>query len=117
MRPGLDYHRTRKSLARHLLSNAEAHEAGSWNYLDKGYQEIERAVPREGYPEIETLLIALDFWKAWIDASRGGWQASGGIGEADWPRLARRIVTALESDLEIEDPAILGGFGLRGAVR
>jgi hypothetical protein len=103
----------RKSLARHLLRNAEAHEAGSHNYLDKGYGEIERAVPREGYPEIETFLIALDFWRAWIEAGRRGWRGSEGIEGTDWPRLARRIVAALESDLDVDDPTILGLFGPR----
>lgn len=113
MRPKFDHHETRKLLARHLLRNAEAHEAGSWNYLDKGYAEIMRGLPREGYPEIETLLVALDFWGAWIEASRHDWRQHEEIGADDWPRLARRVVEALESDREIDDPAVLGQFGLR----
>ena len=117
MRARLDYHGTRRSLARHLLRNAEAHEAGSWNYLDKEFEETESAVPREGYPEIETLLMALEFWRAWIDASREDWVRPGAIGEADWPRLARRIVAALESDLEIDDPVIVNEFGPRRPTR
>ena len=113
MRRRFDYHGTRRALARRLLHNAEAHEAGSWNYLDQEFETIDRAVPREGHPEIESLLVALGFWKAWIAASRQGWAGPGPLGRADWPRVARRIVAALESDLEIDDPAILDEFGPR----
>jgi hypothetical protein len=116
MRSDFDYHGTRKNLARLLLRNAEAHEAGSWNYLDRDYEEIERAVPREGYPEIETLLIALDFWKAWIESILHGRPIRAEIRQEDWPLLARRIVDALESDRGIDDPTILTRFGLRRPV-
>lgn len=107
----------RRLLARHLLRNAEAQEAGSWSYLDKGYEEIARRIPREGYPEIETILIALDFWKAWIEASRSGWRHPTSTDEQDWPRLARGIVAALESDREVDDPLILARFGPRAPGR
>ena len=117
MRRRFDFHGTRKALARHLLRNAEAHEAGSWSYLDKGYEEIERGIPREGHPEIETILVAIDFWAAWIEASRGNRERPGPIGREDWPRLARRIVAALESDLEIDDSEILNEFGPRRPAR
>jgi len=117
MRTALRHHEARKLLARRLLRNAEAQEAGSWSYLDKGYAEIERGIPREGYPEVETLLVALDFWKAWIEASRRGWTDSDEAGEEDWSRLARRIVAALEADRAIDDPAILDRFGPRAAGR
>jgi hypothetical protein len=117
MRPRLDYDRIRRLLARSLLHNAEAHEAGSHNYLDRGHEEIERSVPLEGYPEIETLLIALDFWKAWIEASRTGWPDRAEFGKEEWPRMARRIVSALEADREIDDPVLTSRFGPRRRVR
>lgn len=110
MRRRLDYDEARKRLIHHLLRNAEAHESGFHNYLDRGYEELSADLPREGYPELLKLLIAANFWDAWIDASNHDWRHYKGIRADDWPRLARSIVEALEQDREIDDPEILRHF-------
>jgi hypothetical protein len=117
MRRKLGYHEARKLLAHHLLRNAEAHEMGLHNYLDDGFETVDRGLPREGYPDLAKLLVALELWRGWIDASRRQWHDRRGIREEDWGRLARTVVAALEADVEIDDPEVLAAFGPRFPVR
>ena len=112
MRRQFEYDEARRYLIHHLLRNAEAHESGFYNYLDRGYEELDAGLPREGYPELLKLLIALNFWDSWIDASNHDWKHYRGIRAGDWPCLARRIVEALERDREIDDPVVLNNFSL-----
>lgn len=109
----LSYNEARQTLIAELTRDAEAHEAD--RYLDIGaeFERVDAELPRGQGSEFDKFFIAFHFWDGWIDARNHNWQYYEGIEERDWPRLARTIVEALESDQEITDPLVLKHFDFR----
>ena len=80
---------------------------------EAGFVVVDGILPRGGGPEWDKLHIALSFWDGWIDASNHQWRHYEPIAEADWPRLALEIASALRAGREIENPIILSKFDHR----
>jgi hypothetical protein len=110
----LKYSEAKQAFIDGLSHNADAQEAGRYEEVGAGFDELDGALPREVEPEFNKLFIALDFWDGWIDSRNHNWLYYKGIEQSDWPVLAKRIVKSLEADQEISEPMVLRHFGLRG---
>jgi hypothetical protein len=106
----LTYLTARDALVAHVLEDAAAHEAGRVDAVERRFDAVERTLPRGNAPELTKLRVALTFWDGWIDARNSGWPASISIARAEWPHLARLIVSDLTADREITDPRVLALF-------
>ena len=109
----LSYSEAKKAFIHGLSHDAAAHEAGHYQQIGAGFDELDVGLPRERKAEFDKLFIALNFWDGWIDARNHDWQYYKGIRESDWPILANQIVKALAEDREITEPAVLTHFDFR----
>jgi hypothetical protein len=107
----LKYNEARPLMIQSLSQAANYHEAGTYEKLNAGFDEMDSKLPRRKGARFSTLLIALNFWDSWIDASNHQWQYYPGIEAEDWPLLARRIVADLKAERPISDPLLLEWFG------
>jgi hypothetical protein len=108
------YGSARNSLVGELLKDAASHEAGRFDAIGRGFDSIERDLPRGSAPALTKLRVALAFWDGWIDARNNGWQGGGNIPKGEWPMLARRIASELAADLEISDARVGARFDASG---
>ena len=109
----MQYDKLRERLASHLEMAAEAQEAGNLPAIETGFDVLDEVLPRGEGPEYDKLHIAFHFWDGWIDARNHDWQYYKGIGEQDWPQLARLIASDLRADREPQEKRILQHFDLR----
>jgi hypothetical protein len=109
----LTYPEAKQALIGGLARDADAHESGRYRDIGGSFDELDANLPHDGGPEFDRLLIALAFWEGWIDARNHDWLYYDGIGQADWPVLARRMVESLAEDREITEPSILAHFDFR----
>ncbi|MBI1848657.1 MAG: hypothetical protein HY294_11340 [Candidatus Rokubacteria bacterium] len=97
-------------LAKALLADAAAHEAGRYASIADRYDDVYRELlPIQDLAE-RRLVIALHFWGGWCDASNHDWQYYRGIGKADWPRLARDIASDLRQGRDSTDGLVVAHF-------
>ncbi len=111
----MEYDDLRERLASYLETAAEAQEAANLPAIETDYDALDEVLPRGEGPEYDKLHIALNFWDGWIDARNHDWQYYEGIGEHDWPQLARLIASDLRADREPQEKRILQHFDLREA--
>ena len=109
----LNYLEAKRAFIDGLSQDIDAHEAGRYEEVGAGFDTLDGELPREQGPEFDRLFIALNFWDGWIDSRNHNWLYYKGIGQSDWPVLAKRIVRFLEADEEISDPMVLSHFDLR----
>jgi hypothetical protein len=93
-----------------LLHDAAAHEAGYYDKIGAQFEAFERLLAEvDGYTNNQVSL-AYNFWGGWIDARNHDWRYYEPITDADWPKLARHIVQALQEDRPITEPMLLKHF-------
>jgi hypothetical protein len=109
----LTYDEAKKLMIESLYRDVAAHEAGNYEKIGLGYDELDGGLPRGSGAEFDKLFIALIFWDSWIDARNHEWRYYPGVGQSDWPNLAKEIVKALGQDQEITEPTVLAHFDLR----
>ena len=102
----LSYSAARESLVEQLLGDAEAHDAERYDEIGRRYGSLEYGLPRGDDQALTKLRVALTFWDDWIDARDRGWQAAGGIRQAEWPLIARSVAADLAADREIADARV-----------
>ena len=107
----MTYEDARDALTLHLRRDAEAHEAGRFDAVGRGFDAVERHFPCGIAPELGRLHVALAFWDGWIDARNHCWPA-GPIAPGAWPALARGVAADLEADRDITAPLVLARFDL-----
>jgi hypothetical protein len=112
-RQTLKYLEAKQAFIDGLSRDVDAHEAGRYEEVGAGFDDLEAALPRGHGPEFDKLFIALNFWDGWIDSRNHNWLYYKGIEQSDWPVLARSIVKSLEADQEISGPMVLRHFDLR----
>ncbi len=102
----------RQRLAGCLESDAHRQLTGSAGFGGE-YDHLDPQVPRDD----PTLMLALQFWDAWIDEREHGFpNRYDGIGECDWPRLALSLSRSLRTDEVIQDPLLRSHFATRAPV-
>lgn len=109
----MTYTEAKQSLIENLSRDAVAHESGRYRDIGSAFDEADADLPRDGGPEFDRLLIALAFWEGWIDARNHEWLYYDGIGQSDWPVLARTVVESLAADREITAHTVLRHFDFR----
>lgn len=111
----INYDDIRERFSSCLERAAEAQEAGNVAGIDTGFDALDEDLPRNQGAEFDKFHIALHFWDGWIDARNHDWQYYEGIGEHDWPQLARALASDLRADREPQERRILQHFDLRHA--
>jgi hypothetical protein len=102
----------RQRLAASLESDAHRQLTGATDF-GREYDELDTQVPRDN----RTLMLALQFWDAWIDEHEHGFpNRYDGIGNHDWPRLALTLSRSLRTGEVIQDPLLLRHFAVRTPV-
>ena len=109
----LNYPEAKQLMIDSLTHDALVHESGQFGDIGEGFDSLDYKLPRNQGPEFDQLLIALNFWDGWIDARNHDWKYYQGIGQTDWPRLARSIASDLAQDKEVSDPMVLEHFDFR----
>jgi hypothetical protein len=106
----MSYGTVRNSLVTELQKDAAAHEYGRYEDIGRRFGDVEREMPPGAAPQLMGLRMALAFWNGWIDARNRDWPACGNITKAEWPMLARRIVSDLSADHDISEPRVGARF-------
>jgi hypothetical protein len=109
------YDELRERFASDLERAAEAQQAGNFAGIENGYDALDAILPRGEGAEYDKLHIALHFWDGWIDARNHDWRYYQGIGQQDWPDLARVLAADLRAGREPSEKRILKHFDLRPA--
>lgn len=107
-----------KMLITELRVDATRHEQGEYKNVGSAFEQMERY--RSDHPDLlpaenaKYFGIAYTFWDSWIDQVGHGFRQNfcSGIASDAWPRLAREIADALESETSITNPLILRHFDL-----
>jgi len=113
MSPAIAYENLRERFVACLDAAVRAHESGDLRAIAEGYDQLDTELPRDAGPEFDKLLVALEFWDSWVDASNHDWLYYPGIAAEDWPRLARAIVQDFQQDRDITDERVLEHFDFR----
>ncbi len=108
-----NYDKAKTLMIQRLSQAIDCHNAGVYQRLEDGFDEMDDGLPRDARPEFSKLHTAFNFWDRWIDASNHQWKYYRGIKAEDWPVLAQRIVTDLQADRDITDPLVLEWFSPR----
>jgi len=111
------YDEVRVLVADALERAAKAHEAGQYRELSPLCNSVDVPDTRGEGAAFRKIGIALNFFDGWVDASNHQWLYYDGISQADWPRFARIVATALRTDREISVPQIIRHCDLRASVR
>jgi hypothetical protein len=110
-RAELPYNDAREVLVSALRRNASLHVDLSFGEMSDGYEDLSARMPRDPDRRFDKLRLALNFWRAWLDAAEHGWLFHDPFVETDWPLLAGRIADDLNADREILDVRLLKHFG------
>jgi len=103
----MDYERAKKFIIESLTRDIKLHEEGKFDEIGNGYAEYDNEFPRTDHQ----LMIAWNFWDAWIDERNHGFPCFySGITKETWPQLARHIIEKLSKGEEITDQLILSNF-------
>ena len=62
----LTYEEARARMIETLRRDAAVHDAGRYDEIGGDYDQIAAAMPRNGGPAFNKLLVALSFWDSWI---------------------------------------------------
>ena len=109
-RPVLTYPAARDQLVDQLLRDAMAHDHERYDEVGRRFDNIERALPQGGGPELGRLRVALTFWDAWIVARNRGWDPISGVAKTEWPVLARIVAADLEGNRDVTDIRVVARF-------
>ncbi len=93
-----------------LLNDATAHEAGRYKDIGAQFEAFERLLTEADGNTNNQISLAYDFWDGWVDTRNHDWRYYEPITEADWPRLARHIVQALQEDRPVTELMLLNYF-------
>jgi hypothetical protein len=104
------YEEAKGHLLEHLTHDIQAHAAGDYWQIGKGFEEFDIRLPRDNDPRFKNFHITLNFWDGWQDARNHNWRYYEGISQSDWPELAKAILQCIEEDKEITNELILERF-------
>lgn len=90
-----------------LREDASAHEAGDFGAIGEQMDRIHGEVLALCGDLSDGISIGITFWDDWADARNHEWMYHEGIGQDDWPRLARHVADAIESGAPITDPILV----------
>src|SRR6266568_2607216 len=113
----MTYDQVRMLIADALERAATAHEARRYRELAPILKQVDVPATRGEGSSFAKIGIALNFFDGWVEAADRQGHYYDGISQADWPRLARVVATALRTDRDIPVPVVLQHFALHRSVR
>ena len=106
------YDTLRRRLAAMLKRDALLQTLGQYEKIGANYLETQSRLKTGGDQRYHKLIVAMNFWDAWIMARNMDWMEHEHLLEADWPRLAVAVAADLAADRDITDPRVKAAFDL-----
>lgn len=106
------YHTLRQRLAAMLKRDALLQTLGQHDKIGANFLETQSRLKSGGDQRYHKLIVAMNFWDAWIMARNMDWMEHEHLLEADWPRLAVAVAVDLAADRDISDPRVKAAFDL-----
>ena len=104
------YAEAKSALITLLTRDIELHEAKCFGDLGAGFDDFDTRLPRNSEHEFDKLFFAFEFWSGWLDSAEHDWFFYEPIHEADWPVLAKEVISNLQIDRATENPILLKHF-------
>ena len=111
-----DYDWIRHRLALALTRDAGLHKLRHYDQIGAGFLETQALLKSGGDHRYQKLIVALNFWDAWILARNTDWLEHDHIPEAQWSSLAKVVAADLEADREITNAGVINAFDLTGTL-
>ncbi len=106
------YDNLRERLATALERDARLHEAGQYERIGQGFLDFQSVLRLGGDERYRKLVVALNFWDAWILARNTDWLEHDSIDERSWARLAAMVAADLRADRNVSEPHVRARFDL-----
>jgi len=107
-----EYLKIRNRLSAVLKRDAGLHRLKRYAGLGAGYMDVESTLRFGGDQRYQKLIVALNFWDAWILSRNTDWLEHDQIPEFLWPALALIVAADLDADRDITDPRVQHAFDL-----
>lgn len=107
-----EYLAIRKRLSAVLKRDAGLHKLKRYERIGAGYMDVQSTLRFGGDQRYQKLIVALNFWDAWILARNTDWLEHDQIPEFLWPVLALVVAADLDADRDILDPRVRRAFDL-----
>ena len=102
----------RRRLAAAIKRDASLHKLRRYEHIGKDFLEFRSALRQGGDHRYRKLVVAMQFWDAWILARNTDWLEYDHIPEKAWGELADLVAADLLAARDIEDPRIRAAFDL-----
>lgn len=102
----------RRRLAAAIKRDASLHKLRRYEQIGKDFLDFRSTLRQGGDQRYRKLVVAMQFWDAWILARNTDWLEYDHIPEKSWGELADLVAADLLADREIEDPRIRAAFDL-----
>jgi|LNFM01.1.fsa_nt_gb hypothetical protein len=106
------YDTLRRRLAAALKRDASLHKLHRYDKLGDGFLDFRSQLRQGGDQRYQKLVVAMQFWDAWIMARNTDWLEYAHIPEATWGDLADTVVADLLADRDVTDARVLAAFDL-----
>lgn len=106
------YEPCRLRLIAALKRDAALHGAKRYEQIGAGFLELQSVLRQGGDHRYRKLIVAMNFWDAWILARNTDWLEHDHVPEATWGPLAVGVAADLEADRDITDPRVQATFDL-----
>ena len=106
------YHDVRRRLAAAIKRDASLHKLRRYEQIGRDFLDFRSALRQGGDERYRKLVVAMQFWDAWILARNTDWLEYAHIPETMWGMLADVVAADLLADRNIEDPRIRAAFDL-----
>lgn len=106
------YDPLRRRLAAAIKRDASLHKLRRYEGIGKDFLEFRSALRHGGDHRYQKLVVAVQFWDAWILARNTDWLEYDHIPEVTWGELANNVAADLAADRDIGDPRVRAAFDL-----
>ncbi len=107
-----EYDPIRKRLAAAIKRDAALHKLRRYDKIGEGFLDFRSQLRQGGDQRYQKLVVAMQFWDAWILARNTDWLEVEHIPEATWAALADTVVGDLLANREITDTRVRAAFDL-----
>lgn len=106
------YDPIRKRVAAAIKRDASLHKLRRYDKIGDGFLDLRSLLRQGGDHRYQKLVVAMQFWDAWILARNTDWLEYDHIPEAVWGELADTVAGDLMADRDISDPRVRATFDL-----
>ena len=106
------YDGVRRRLAAAIKRDASLHKLRRYEQIGRDFLDFRSALRQGGDHRYQKLVVAMQFWDAWILARNTDWLEYEHIPEQTWGELADSVAADLLADRDIADPRVRAAFDL-----